>query len=152
MSLWTWIIPLQILAVGFLVAEVFLPSAGILIALMIGSTGLSVWLAFQVSQLAGLLVLAADLLILPIAGWMALSKVPSTPAALRDQLDGKAGDDRLTAFVGQIGICETAFRPVGRVRIGSEIIEAQALHGFLEQGVAVHVTRLEGGHLFVEAT
>lgn len=150
MSLWTWIIPLQLLAFGLLIAEVFIPSAGLLVALMFGSAGLSIWLAFEASRLAGLCVLAADLILFPVAAWYALTKVPSTAAALRDQLDGKAGDLQLDSFVGQTGVCETDLRPVGRVRVGTEIIEAQAPHGFLSRGSAVRIARHEGGHLFVE--
>lgn len=149
MNLWTWIVPLQILSLGFLIAEIFLPSAGLLAALMAGSAALSVWLAFEVSRFAGLSLLGADLLLLPFAGWYALTKVPTTAAALRETLDGKAGDDRLDSFVGRSGVCETDLRPVGRVRIGSEVVEAQSPHGFLSRGEAVHVVRLEGGHLFV---
>lgn len=152
MSLWTWIVPLQIMAVGFLVAEVFLPSAGLLMALMLGSAGLSIWLAFEISRMAGLAVLCADLVLLPIAGWLALTKVPSTPAALRDQLDGQATDSRLDAYIGHVGTCETDLRPVGRVRLGSDIVEAQAVHGFLAKGTGVRVARSEGGHLFVQAS
>lgn len=150
MSLWTWIIPLQILTLGFLIAEVFLPSAGILVALMFGSAGLSIWLAFDVSRLAGLGVLGADLLVLPIAGWYALTKVPNTAAALRESLDGGSGDHRLESFVGRVGTCETDFRPVGRLRVGDDIVEAQSPHGFLRRGDAVRVVRLEAGHLFVQ--
>lgn len=152
MNLWIWIVPLQIMAIGFLIAEVFLPSAGLLMALMLGSTGLSIWLAFEVSRMAGLAVLCADIILLPIAGWLALTKVPSTPAALREQLDGQATDSRLDAFIGRDGICETDLRPVGRVRIGSDIIEAQAPHGFLAKGSRVRIARSEGGHLFVQTS
>ena len=152
MSSWPWIVVLQIMAVGFLIAEVFLPSAGLLMALMLGSTGLSIWLAFEVSRVAGMAVLGADLVLLPIAGWLALTKVPSTPAALRDQLDGQATDSRLDTYIDRDGICETDLRPVGRVRIGSDIIEAQATHGFLAKGTRVRIARSEGGHLFVQAS
>lgn len=150
MSLWNWVVLLQIIGFAALIAEVFLPSAGLLIALMIGSTGLSIWLAYEISPMAGTVVLLADLLLLPIAGWYALSKVPSTPAALRDQLTSAAPDGNLASLVGRSGICETDLRPVGRVRFGTDIVEAQAHHGFLPKGSPVHAARIEGGHIFVE--
>lgn len=152
MNMWNWIILLQIIGLCAMIAEVFIPSAGLLVALMFGATGLSIWLAYDISSFAGTMVLAADLLLLPIAGWYALTKVPSTPAALRDQLDGTAADGHLVAFVGQYGVCQTDLRPVGRVKIGSDIVEAQAPHGFIPKGTPVHIARMEGGHLFVETT
>lgn len=150
MSLWHWVVLLQIVGFAAMIAEVFLPSAGLLIALMIGSTGLSIWLAYEITPMVGTAVVLADLLLLPIAGWYALSKVPSTPAALRDQLSGTASDDRFSALVGSLGVCETDLRPVGRVRFDSDIVEAQAHHGFLSKGTSVRASRVEGGHLFVE--
>lgn len=150
MNSWIWIALLQVLAIILLVAEVFLPSGGILLGLTLAAASGSVWFAFDISSLVGWSVLGADLLILPIVGWRALEHVPNTPVALRDQLQGTATDDRQQAFVGREGLCETDLRPVGRVRIGTDIIEAQMPHGFLTRGSAVRVTRIEGGHLFVE--
>jgi len=152
MSPWIWIVPLQVLAVGLLVAEIFLPSAGILVALMLGSAAGSVWMAFDISSQAGFAVLLTDLVILPLVGWKALDLIPKTPAALRDVVTGTSGDDRLHALVGRSGVCETDLRPVGRVRIGNDVFDAQMAHGFLARGSAVKVVKSEAGHLFVEST
>lgn len=150
MNSWVWILLLQALAVILLVAEVFLPSGGILLGLTLAAASGSVWFAFDVSTVVGWSVLGADLLILPLVGWRALEHVPNTPVALRDQLQGAATDDRQQAYVGREGVCETDLRPVGRVRIGDDILEAQMAHGFLTRGSSVRVTHLVGGHLFVE--
>lgn len=150
MNPWLWIVPLQVLAVGLLIAEIFLPSAGILVAMMAGAALGSVFLAFGVSEAAGLAVLATDLVILPLAGWKALTLVPKSAAALRDTVVGTAGDDRLAGFVGKSGHCETDLRPVGRVRVGDDVLDAQMAHGFLARGTEIRVVKAEGGHLFVE--
>jgi len=150
MNTWIWIGLLQALSIILLVAEVFLPSGGILLGLTLATTGGSVWFAFDVSSVAGWSVLAANLIVLPLVGWRALEHVPNTPAALQDKLDGTAIDDRLQAYVGKDGVCETDLRPVGRVRIGPDILEAQMAHGFLARGRTVRVARLQAGHLFVE--
>lgn len=150
MNSWAWIALLQVLAVILLVAEVFLPSGGILLGLTLAAASGSVWFGFEISNVVGLSVLGANLVLLPLAGWRALEHVPNTPVALREQLQGTATDDRQQAYVGREGVCETDLRPVGRVRIGDDILEAQMAHGFLVRGSAVRVTRLVGGHLFVE--
>jgi membrane-bound ClpP family serine protease len=150
MNPWLWIVPLQILAAGLLVAEIFLPSAGILTALMAAAALGSLWMAFDISANTGLVVLAIDLVILPIVGWKALTLIPTSPAALRDTIDGSILDERIQALVGSEGTSETELRPVGRIRIGDEILEAQLVRGFLERGQPVRVARAEGGHLFVE--
>lgn len=150
MNPWLWIVPMQILAAGLLVAEIFLPSAGILTALTAAATLGSVWMAFDVSTNAGMAVLVVDLVVLPIVGWKALTLIPTSPAALRDTVEGSVLDARLESFAGAEGVSETELRPVGRIRIGEEILEAQLVRGFLERGKAVRVVQVESGHLFVE--
>ena len=150
MNPWLWIVPLQILAAGLLVAEIFLPSAGILTALTAAATLGSVWMAFDISTNTGLAVLAVDLVVLPIVGWKALTLIPTSPAALRDTVQGSVLDTRLDSFVGAEGVSETELRPVGRIRIGEEVLEAQLVRGFLERGKPVRVAQVESGHLFVE--
>lgn len=150
MNPWLWIVPLQILAAGLLVAEIFLPSAGILTALTAAATLGSVWMAFDISTNTGMAVLAVDLVVLPIVGWKALTLIPTSPAALRDTVQGSVLDTRLDTFVGAEGVSETELRPVGRIRIGDEILEAQLVRGFLERGKPVRVVQVDSGHLFVE--
>lgn len=150
MNPWLWIVPLQILAAGLLVAEIFLPSAGILTALMAAAALGSLWMAFDISANTGLVVLAIDLVVLPIVGWKALTLIPTSPAALRERIDGSVLDERIRSFVGAEGTSETELRPVGRIRIGDEVLEAQVVRGFLERGKPLRVARVESGHLFVE--
>lgn len=150
MNPWLWIVPLQILAALLLVAEIFLPSAGILTALMAAATLGSLWMAFDISTNTGLVVLAIDLLILPILGWKAFTLVPTSPIALRETLTGSVLDQGGDTLLGAEGTTETELRPVGRIRIGDQVIEAQLVRGFLERGKSVRVVRIDSGHLFVE--
>lgn len=150
MNPWLWIVPLQVLAAALLVAEIFLPSAGILTALMAATALGSLWMAFDISANAGFAVLAVDLVVLPIVGWKALTLIPTSPAALRETVRGSVLDERLASFAGAEGVSETELRPVGRIRIGDQVLEAQLVRGFLERGKPVRVAHVESGHLFVE--
>ncbi|MCB9496739.1 MAG: hypothetical protein H6686_07645 [Fibrobacteria bacterium] len=150
MNPWIWIVLLQILAVALLVAEVFVPSGGLLMIFTLMAAGGSIWTAFDLGATQGWWVLAADVFLLPLAGWKALETIPRTSAALQATVEGRSGDAGLANLVGALGTCQTDLRPVGRVKVGDLLVDAQMAHGFLAAGSSVRVTRFEAGHLFVE--
>src|SRR5437899_9905932 len=83
MSTLAW--PLLLLAFGLLllVAEVFIPSGGLIGLLAVSCLVLSLWKAFQQSTDLGLTFLLADSLLLPLAMALAVYLWPRTPLAKR---------------------------------------------------------------------
>ena len=63
---------------------------------------------------------------------------------------GGSVESGLSELVGQTGVAETDLRPVGRVRIGDKLHDAQARTGFVTSGTAVEVVSAEGNHLVVK--
>src|SRR4051794_16824429 len=83
MSTLAW--PLLLLAFGLLllIAEVFIPSGGLIGFLALCCLGLSLWRAFGQSVDLGLKFLLADCLLLPLAMALAIHLWPRTPLARR---------------------------------------------------------------------
>lgn len=73
--------------------------------------------------------------------------------ALNTELDTHAGyiapDMSRQNYVGRIGTATTFMRPVGKINIDDEIMEATAEHDLIEKGETVVVTKFENAQLFV---
>src|SRR4051812_8280384 len=83
MSTLAW--PLLLLAFGLilLIAEVFIPSGGLIGLLALSCLVLSLWQAFSRSIDLGLKFLLADFLLIPLAFALALHLWPKTPMGKR---------------------------------------------------------------------
>lgn len=61
-----------------------------------------------------------------------------------------AQDMNLTQYVGKQGIASTLLRPVGKVEIDGEYLDATSEVGFIDKGEEIVVTRFENAQLFVK--
>lgn len=146
-----WAIALQILSVALLFAEIFLPSGGILALAMTSALIGSLVVGFNASALQGWILLGLDLLAFPVLTWWGINQVETSSMALPERLEqGGADEAGLTDLLGVEGVAETDLRPVGRVRLGERLMDAQARTGFVLRGTAVEVVATEGNHLVVK--
>lgn len=146
-----WAIALQILSVALLMAEIFLPSGGILALATAGALVGSLVVGFNSSALEGWILLGLDLVLFPYLTWWGIKKIQTSPMGLPEKLDnGGSGESGLSELVGRTGVTETDLRPVGRVRIGERLVDAQARTGFVTAGTTVEVVSAEGNHLVVK--
>lgn len=58
-------------------------------------------------------------------------------------------DEIYTSVVGKYGIAYTILRPVGKVEVDGEVIDATAISGYIEKGEAIEVIRYEGAQVLV---
>ncbi len=74
--------------------------------------------------------------------------------ALKTNMDTDKGfvaqDMNLTQYVGKQGIASTLLRPVGKVEIDGEYLDATSEVGFIDKGEEIVVTRFENAQLFVK--
>ncbi len=134
--------PLLCLVVGLilLVAEVFVPSGGLIGLLAIGLLVVSLGMAFARSMTRGLSFLTALLLLLPLTLAYAVYLWPRTPMAKWVFLKPPTAEDiapevaayRLDYLVGQFGRALTPLRPSGSVDF-----EGRRLDGLAEGGTMI---------------
>lgn len=153
-SLLIWGIALLALALLLLVAEVFLPSAGIitLVASAIALSGLVC--LFKVSTTWGVAGTLSVLVLAPVIFAWGLRIMPSTPLGRRliglpeqtdeDQAPPDDKPDALAALIGKHGTALTDLRPVGVVRIGDEKFDALSEVSYIRAGTAVRVSAIDG--------
>lgn len=152
-----WTIPLifQLAGVVVLMAEVLLPSGGVLSIIAAGLFVYSIYLAFtSISFDAGVMLIMADIIMLPILAIIGLKALGRSPLALRSSLlksDGVVSyDEKLSDLVGKEGVAVTNLRPSGTVRIENRRIDVVTRGDFIEKGAAVDVVKVEGSRVVVK--
>lgn len=153
-----WATLVLCLGLMLLVAELFLPSGGVL-GIMAGLALIgSVALAFQQSGRAGLLFLLVVLVALPTIVGVGLHLWPRTPIGRRmllarpnpEDIDSTNEVDRhLHSLVGKVGRTLTQLRPAGMTEIDGRRIDTVAEGMIIEQGELVRVLDVQGRRVVV---
>ena len=153
--------PLLILgfALILLVAEVFIPSGGLIGITAAFCLVYSLWLAFRQSYAVGMKFLAADVVLLPTALALAMYLWPKTPLAKRvflrppgpEEIEVSHSPHRLDHLIGQIGRALTPMRPSGVVDFDGRRLDAMSEGELIDPGTLVQAVRVRSGHLVVRA-
>jgi len=135
-----------------LVAELFLPTQGLLGILGILAILAAVGKTFWINQWAGVGLLLATVIATPFA-WSALMKLwPKTPFGRKLVLPPIVSIPEPPAFhLGQTGVALSQLRPMGLVDFGGKSVEATCEIGVIEAGRAVTVTSIQNRKPVVRA-
>jgi membrane-bound ClpP family serine protease len=157
MSTLAW--PLLLLALGLLllIAELFIPSGGLIGFLALCCLVLSLGRAFLVSVDLGLKFLLADCLLLPIAMVVAVHLWPRTPLARRvflarpapEEIERSHSSQGLDHLIGQLGRALTPLRPSGLVDFDGRRLDGLAEEGLIPAGALILAVRIRSGQLVV---
>lgn len=146
-----------LLQAGFVVmiiAEIMLPSGGILSAGAIFLFVASWWPISQAPNWALPAFIIADLILVPVLVMAGLRWIRRSPLTNSVELTAEKGfrvDAHLSPdLVGQTGTVLTVLRPSGRVLIGGETFEAISTSGFLDPNTTIMVSSVTENKLFVE--
>jgi membrane-bound ClpP family serine protease len=148
-------IGLQLLGVIVIIAEFLIPSAGLLTILSVGLLAYSLFLIFTVvSANAGFMVLAADLITLPILVVVGLKMIGRSRAALHKTLsqeDGVSSQSlQMEQYVGHEGVAVSALRPAGIALIDGKRIDVVGKGEFINKNSAVIVVAVTGNQVIVK--
>jgi membrane-bound ClpP family serine protease len=150
--------PSLCLAVGLLllIAEVFVPSGGLIGFLALGFLGVSLYLAFTTTA-HGLIFLIVAGLLIPLTMMLAIYLWPRTPMAKFFFLSPPEPEDvlpdghslMLEHLVGQFGRSLTPLRPSGLVDFDGRRLEGLSEEGLIPTGMLVRAVQVRGGRLIV---
>jgi membrane-bound ClpP family serine protease len=159
MSTLAW--PLLILALGLilLIAEVFVPSGGLIGLLAVCCVAISLWQAFHQSYDLGIKFLLADFLLAPLALTLAVYVWPKTPFARRvflkppepEEIEVSHSGQRLDHLVGEFGRALTPLRPSGMVDFDGRRLDGLSEEGLIPAGSLVQAVRVRSGQIIVRA-
>ncbi len=151
---------LYVVCAALIVAEVFVPSGGLLgacaLACLVG--GLATF--FRYSSTAGWIGILVALVMVPSLLVVAYRVLPKTrfgrrvilAPPMRQRGDAISDTAELVELLGQSGEVLTPLRPVGMCAFGQQRVECVAESGYIQKGTVVRVIRVEGTQLTVRAT
>jgi len=152
-SFWLLLV-LQFAGVVVVIAEVFLPSGGLLSVIAAALFGYSIYGAYtQVSTAAGITLAVVDLITVPILVIVGLKLISKSPATLSRTLSRNQGvvaqDAAAAALVGREGTALSDLRPAGTAKIGGRRVDVVSRGEYLRKGSAVVVDEVAGNRIVV---
>lgn len=142
---------------ALIIAEVFIPSGGLIsicaLACLIG--GVSIF--FRSSTIAGWAGIIVAIIMIPSVVVIAYKRFPKsrfgrsvtlTPSE-RQQGDAIPDTPRLKKLLGAVGVVATPLRPVGMCDFSGQRVECVAESGYVDKGKTIKVLHVEGTQLTV---
>jgi len=154
---WTWMALLLAAGILLAVAEIFIPSHGILTFLSVSSFVAAVVVGFLMGTTPGVVTLFAVLILAPFLIYVLLRVWPHTPVARRLILSGpsnvaKAGDlahYNPKELVGRVGVAKTMLRPSGKMTLDGRPIDCVTEGDLVPAGRKVKILAVEGARVVV---
>ena len=145
---------LQLVGVVVIIAEIILPSGGILSVLALAVFGYSLFIVFnEISMIIGFSFVAADLILIPVLVIVGLKLLARSPVTLRKTLSRKEGvssqSSELESCVGRQGNAVTDLRPAGIAVINGKRVDVVTRGEYIEKDSAIIVTTVTGNQIIV---
>ncbi len=148
-------VSLQILGVFVIMAEIFIPSFGILSIISIGIFSYSLYIAYTaISTTAGIIFMGIDMIIIPIIIITGIKILERSPITLKQKLSKENGvvsqKNELKALVNKKGVAATNLRPAGIAIIDSKRLDVVTDGEYIEINTPIIVKDITGNRIIVE--
>jgi len=146
---------LQLVGILVIIAEIIIPSGGILSILATGLFGYSLYLVFtNISASAGMVFVLADFFIVPILVYFGIKFLAKSPVTLLTKLSKEDGvtvqSPDQNDFLGSLGLAITDLRPSGVARIKDERLDVVTRGEYLENQTEIIVIAIRGNQIIVK--
>ncbi len=145
---------LQLAGVIIIVAEIFLPSGGLLSLVAAGLFGYSLFIVFHdISTMAGTYFVLADLFMIPILVVVGLKILVRSPATLTETMSSDSGvvsqSPELESFMGREGKSVTNLHPGGTAIIDNKRLDVVSRGEYIEKDRNLIVVEVTGNQIIV---
>ena len=145
---------LQLAGVIIIIAEIFLPSGGLLSLVAAGLFGYSLFIVFHdISSMAGTYFVLADLFMIPVLVAVGLKFLARSPATLRETLSSEGGvvsqSPDMENFVGSTGRSVTDLHPGGTAIIDGERLDVVSRGEYIDKDSSLIVIAVTGNQIIV---
>jgi len=145
---------LQVVGVIVIIAEIILPSGGLLSVLAAGIFGYSLYIVFHdVSISVGFFFVTADAILIPILVIVGLKLLAKSPATLRKTLSREDGvtsqSSELDKYIGMEGTAITDLRPAGTATINGKRVDVVSRGEYLDKDSEIVVSTITGNQIIV---
>jgi len=145
---------LQLLGILVIIAEIILPSGGLLSVIAVGVFGYSLYLVFETLPTAvAITFLVADLIIIPVLIVFGLKILAKSPLTLRTQLGKNEGvssqSSHLLEYLNKTGTALSHLRPAGTARIENKRVDVVSRGEFIDKNTPIMVIEVIGNQIIV---
>ena len=147
---------LQLAGIAVIIAEIILPSGGLLTVLAIGIFGYSLYVVFtQFSAMIGAIFLALDVVMIPVLVIIGLKMLAKSPITLRTVLSSAAGvtsqNPMMEQYLGKTGRAISNLRPAGTAYIEGKRVDVVTQGEYIEKESAISVHAVTGNQIIVKS-
>jgi len=146
---------LQILGLLVIVAEIFIPSLGLLTVIALGVFFYSLYIVFtSISTTAGMVFAGLDVVLVPVLVIGGMKILARSPLALKRELSKQDGvvsqKEGYEAYINVKGRSITDLRPAGMAEINGQRVDVVADGEYIEAQTPIVVTGVTGNRIVVE--
>ncbi|MCD4722304.1 MAG: serine protease [Desulfobacula sp.] len=152
-----YILPILLQMIGFLViiAEVFIPSLGLLTAIALGVFFYSLYIVYtSISTTAGMVLAGLDIVLVPVLLIVGMKILARSPLALKRELSKQDGvvsqKEVYEAYINMKGRSVTDLRPAGMAEINSQRVDVVTDGEYIDADTPIVVTDVAGNRIIVE--
>jgi membrane-bound ClpP family serine protease len=147
---------LQVIGIMVIIAEIFIPSLGVLAIIALALLSYSLYIVFtSISTTAGIVFTGLDIIIVPLIVVLGIKILAKSPLALKRELSKQNGvvsqKEKLETYINMKGIAVTDLRPAGMAQINSQRVDVVTDGDYIEADTPVIVTGVAGNRIVVEA-
>jgi len=146
---------LQLAGVVVIIAEIIIPSGGILAVIAAGLFGYSLFHVFtEISTFTGYLFVLVDAVMIPLLVFWGVKLLARSPVTLRRRLSSKDGVTSqsldMEKLVGRGGVTVTDLRPSGKALIAGKKVDVVSRCDYIYKGIQVTVVMVSGNQVIVD--
>lgn len=150
----TYPVVLQIVGVGIIIAEIVIPSGGIISIMAALVFGYSLYIVFTgFSPGVGMAFVMADMVIIPVLVYVGLRLLAKSPVTLRATLSSEQGivsqSPGLEAYVGKNGVAKSDLRPAGIAIIDEKRVDVVTRGEYIQRDTPIVVHSVTGNQIIV---
>ncbi len=147
---------LQVAGIIIVIAEIFIPSGGLLAVIALSLFGYSLYMVFvNVSFFAGMCFSLADIIIVPLVVIYGLKALSNSSLALKKTLSSKDGvcsqSSDLKNYIKKKGVALTDLRPAGVARIDGDRVDVVSFGEYIEKDSIIYVYNVAGNQVIVRS-
>ncbi len=152
-----YILPLFLQVIGILViiAEIFIPSLGLLTVIALTVFFYSLYLVFTtISTTAGMVIAGLDIVLVPVLIIFGMKILAKSSLTLKRELSKQDGvvsqKEKFKAYINTKGKSVTDLRPAGMAEINSERVDVVTDGEYIDADTPIVVTGVSGNRIIVE--
>lgn len=155
MKLYILPILLQVIGILVIIAEIFIPSLGLLTAIALSVFFYSLYIVYtSISTTAGMVLAGLDIVLVPVLLIAGMKILARSPLALKRELSKQDGVvsqiEDPKAYINMKGRSVTDLRPAGMAEINSQRVDVVTDGEYIDADTPIIVTDVSGNRIIVE--